>query len=260
MRPPRRTLASLRALVALPLLALLALLGLGCGGPKVQRPGMTQAEWSRARERLAWMRSTESARPYSLLLRVAMREPWTGRAVQSRGALAVHPHQAARLVLLGPGGATALDLWLTRDKWTFNVPAADFKRKGGVAPGAAHGLPIGFFRWWFLEPLEGRLLTASAPAGKGSARTFVLRAGEGTISLEESRDGGHERVIAHRREDGETEGIEWVGRSLTPHAGDRARYVQDATGLEVDVLVESVSPEEPDPAAFLDPDDPGVAL
>lgn len=186
-----------------------------------------------------------------------MREPWTGRAIESRGALAVQPHLAARLVLLGPGGGTALDMWLTRDRWSFNVPAADFKRKGGTDPAAAHGLPIGFFRWWFLQPLEGRLLTASTAGG---GRTFVLRAGEGTITLKESRERGKERVVARRREDGEQEGLEWLGRGLTPHAGDRAKYVQDATGLEVEVLVEAVSPEEPDPAAFLDPDDPGVAL
>jgi len=218
---------------------------------------MSQAEWSRARERLAWLRSTESARPYALQLRVAMREPWTGRAIESRGALAVQPHLAARLVLLGPGGGTALDMWLTREKWSFNVPAADFKRKGGTDPSAAHGLPVGFFRWWFLGPFEGRLLTASTASG---SRTFVLRAGEGTITVKESQERGKERVVARRREEGELEGIEWIGRGLTPHAGDRAKYVQDATGLEVEILVEAVSQDEPDPAAFLDPDDPGVAL
>jgi hypothetical protein len=230
---------------------------IGCAAPRAARPGLSQEEWSRARERLAWIRSTESLRPYAVQLRIAMREPWTGRAIESRGALAVQPHLAARLVLLGPGGGTALDMWLTRDKWTFNVPAADFKRKGGTDPAAAHGLPIGFFRWWFLEPLEGRLLTTSTVGG---SRTFVLRAGEGTITLKESRERGRERVVARRREEGEQEGIEWIGRGLTPHAGDRAKYVQDATGLEVEVLVEAVSTEEPDPAAFLDPDDPGVAL
>jgi len=229
----------------------------GCASPHPAPPGMSQAEWSRARERLAWLRSTESARPYALQLRVAMREPWTGRAIESRGALAVQPHLAARLVLLGPGGGTALDMWLTREKWSFNVPAADFKRKGGTDPSAAHGLPVGFFRWWFLGPFEGRLLTASTASG---SRTFVLRAGEGTITVKESQERGKERVVARRREEGELEGIEWIGRGLTPHAGDRAKYVQDATGLEVEILVEAVSQDEPDPAAFLDPDDPGVAL
>ena len=239
-----------------------AWLACGCASARAERPlapgaGVTQAEWSRARERLAWMRSTESLRPYVLELRVAMREPWTGRAIQSRGALAVLPHQAARLVLLGPGGGTMLDMWLTRDKFSFNVPAADFKRKGGADPASAHGLPVGFFRWWFLAPLEGRLLTASQA---GASRTFVLREGGGTITVAESRAAGRVRFVARRREAAELEGIEWSGRGLTPHAGDRARYVQDATGLEVEVLVEAVSPDEPDAAAFLDPDDPGVAL
>ncbi len=241
----------------LALLLLTALASAGCAAPRAAPPTVSQKDWSSARERLAWMRSTESERPYAVQLRVAMREPWTGRSIESRGALAVQPHQAARLVLLGPAGGTALDMWLTREKWSFNVPAADFKKKGGVDPAAAHGLPIGFFRWWFLDPLEGRLLTASTA---GQSRTFVLRAGDGTITLSESRERGKERVVARRRAADELEAIEWVGRGLSPHAGDRAKYVQDATGLVVEVLVESVSPDEPDPAAFLDPDDPGVAL
>jgi hypothetical protein len=203
------------------------------------------------------MRSTESARPYVVLLRVAMREPWTGRSFAARGVLAVQPHSAARMILVGPGGGTALDMWLTRTKWRFVVPAADFRRVGGVDPAEARGLPVGFFRWWFLSPLEGRLLTVKMNSG---APTFVLRDGEGTITVQASELRGRERFVAVRREGGAIEGLEWIGQGLVPHPGDRARYVQDATGLEVEVTVEQVSPEEPDPAAFLDPEDPGVAL
>ena len=234
-----------------------AALASGCANKARPDGGLTQADWSKARERLAWMRSTEIARPYALELRVYMHEPWTGRSFESRGALAVFPHRAARMVLIGPGGATALDMWLTRERFRFVVPAADFKRAGGVDDPAARGLPVGFFRWWFLAPLEGRLLTARIePQGP----TFVLREGGGTITLRERRVRGREHLLAERREAGALEGLEWIGRSFSPHAGDRAKYVQDTTGLEVEVLVEAVSPEEPDPAAFLDPDDPGVAL
>ena len=243
-----------RALLAF---ALLVLAASGCAPQRSARPSLTQAEWSRARERLAWMRSTEIARPYVLELRVGMREPWTGKSFQARGALAVRPHDAVRMILVGPGGATALDMWITRSKFRFVVPAADFKRTGGADPSEGRGLPVGFFRWWFLSPLEGRLLTATS--GKEGV-TFVLREGGGTVSLHESREKGREHLVALRREGGDIEGLEWIGRTFAPHPGDRARYVQDNTGLEVEVLVEAVSEEEPDPAAFLDPDDPGVPL
>jgi hypothetical protein len=241
----------------LALLCSAALFVVGCAGKARPERGLTQADWSKARERLAWMRSTEIARPYALELRVYMHEPWTGRSFESRGALAVFPHRAARMVLLGPGGATALDMWLTRDRFRFVVPAADFRRAGGVDEPVARGLPVGFFRWWFLSPLEGRLLTARIDA---QGPTFVLRDGGGTVTLRERRERGREHLVAQRREAGALEGLEWIGRSFSPHAGDRAKYVQDTTGLEVEVLVEAVSSEEPDPAAFLDPDDPGVAL
>jgi hypothetical protein len=68
-------------------------------------------------------------------------------------------------------------------------------------------------------------------------------------------------VVALRRDDGAVERLEWLGRTpARPHAGDKARYVDGASGLEVEVLVESISPHEPDPAAFLDPDLEGRAL
>src|SRR5262249_30990114 len=163
------------------------------------------------------------------------------------------PHAAARMVLLGPSGMTALDMWITRDRFRFVVPAADFKRIGGVDERSARGLPVGFFRWWFLAPLEGRLLTARMHS---AAPTLVLRDGGGTITMQETRERGREHLVAQRREAGALEAIEWIGRTFTPHPGDRAKYVQDTTGLQVEILVEAISPEEPDPAAFLDPDDP----
>ena len=67
--------------------------------------------------------------------------------------------------------------------------------------------------------------------------------------------------MAARREDGDVERLDWVGHSPTmPHAGDKARYMDGASGLEVEVLVEGLGEQEPDPAAFLDPDAKGTSL
>jgi hypothetical protein len=169
-----------------------------------------------------------------------------------------------RMILLGPGGKTALDVWVTRERWRFSIPALDTTRRGSMKT-KVDDLPIGFFHWWFLEPLEGRLLTIDDSAG---GRTYVLREDDATVFLRQvaTRPDARNHFVATRRsrqpdrEGTEVDRLEWVARGLRPGPGDRARYKQQVTGLEVDVLVESVSPDPPDAAAFLDPDEPGVAL
>jgi hypothetical protein len=239
---------------------ILALL-LGCRSTPTPNPAAdapSQVVWTTARSRLAALRATESTRPYAVVLRVAFREPGSGKVVEARGALAVRPHDAMRMILVGPGGATALDLWVTREKWRFVVPAADFKRSGGTGSDDARGLPIGFFRWWFLAPLDGRLLSA---AGDERHPTLLLRDAGSTIIVRDLGSPAGAHLIALRREakDGHAlvEALEWMGADLAPRSGDRARYVQSGTwgaGLEVEVLVETVVRGEPDPAAFEDPE------
>jgi hypothetical protein len=220
-------------------------------------PETTQREWTRVRQHLAISRSREPLRPFVEEIAIAMREPRTRKVFEARGALAIDPHHAMRMILVGPGGATALDVWVTDDKWRFVVPALAITRRGGADPASSRGLPIGFFRWWMLHPFDGRLLSAWLKKGDP---IYLLRSGEDTVLLRDhaARDAHH--VLAMRREAGETEQLEWLGRAPTPHAGDRARYVNESTGLEVEVLIESVGEAEPDPAAFFDPDAQGEAL
>ena len=80
---------------------------------------------------------------------------------------------------------------------------------------------------------------------------FVLRDGAATVTIR--TDG--EKFTAIRRERSRLEGLEWVGRGLAPRAGARGRYIDGDWGMRVHVVVEEVLPDEPDPAAFLDPDD-----
>jgi hypothetical protein len=240
---------------------LCAVVGLvsACAPPPRAPDRVTPLDWTNARRRLASIRATESTGPYSVLIRCAMREPLGGHVYEARGALAVLPHTAMRMVLLGPAGATALDLWITRDKWRLVAPTARFERRGTSEAEDTRGLPIGFFRWWFLAPLAGRMLSSAPLAGGAS---FVLRDGGGVVLVrEETPDGTRElHLTALRREAGGLEALEWRGHDLSPRAGDRARYVQDASGLEVEVVVDAVIPDEPDAAVFLDPDLQGVSL
>ena len=230
---------------------------LGAPPVRVRAPAISPIrarEWTRLREILAIARDGAPERPYVEQIVVAMREPRTGKVFQARGAVAVDPRHALRMILIGPGGVTALDAWITDEHFRFVVPPISLERRGGGDADSARGLPIGFFRWWLLHPLDGRLLAAW---NRSEGPLYLLRQGDETVLLREARvpRSGRERVMAARREDGEVERLDWVGRSpATPHAGDKARYVDGVSGLEVEVLVEGLGDQEPDPAAFLDPD------
>jgi hypothetical protein len=102
-------------------------------------------------------------------------------------------------------------------------------------------MPVGFFRWWFLAPLEGTLLDAT------SDRWFLLRSGAAIVEIDRAGV-----VRASRFEHGRTERIE--ATALAPHEGDRARYLEESTGLEVKVTIEGVRTEGIDAEAFADPE------
>jgi hypothetical protein len=216
-------------------------------------PAVTQAEWTLSRERLTRMRGELPRRPYVQRVRLGLVEPRTGRLYQARGAVAVSPERAARLVLLGPGGTTAMDLWVTRERYRFVVPAIKLEKRGGRDLSGTSGLPVGFFRWWFLAPLGGELvLGRSSP----SEAAFLLRDGPATVTMR--TDG--ERFVAIRREGNRVEGLEWSSHGLSPSAGARGRYIDGEWGMRVHVFVEEVLTDEPDPAAFVDPDEKGTTL
>ena len=95
-------------------LALTAALGCTQGAPP--KPPPTQAQWTVARDRLAALRQTVPHTPYVQEVSISFREPGTGKVFDGRGAIAVDPAHAMRMILVGPGGATALDAWVTNDQ------------------------------------------------------------------------------------------------------------------------------------------------
>jgi hypothetical protein len=220
-----------------------------CARPlPVSAPDVSQLEWSVSRERLAEVRAEQPARPYTERIRMSIHDPRTGMRYEARGAVAVSPSRAARMMLVGPAGTTALDVWVTRDRFRFSVPAMHIEKRGGKNPEDARGLPVGMLRWWFLSPLDGRLLLARSTEAESS---WLLKDGDATIAI---RTDGR-RFVAVRRDHEHLEAIEWLGRGLVPRAGTRGRYIEGKYGLRVDVIVEDVSQTEPDPAAFADPDE-----
>ncbi|WP_438014722.1 hypothetical protein WMF18_28000 [Sorangium sp. So ce315] len=232
--------------------------------------------WRDGRRRLADLRrEVEGAGPRTLRVRLALREPRTGQVLEARGAIAiappavaadgrargagsaaVEPGGALRMILLGPGGTTALDLWTRGDRFRFAVPALDLLKRGDASTPRAslRGLPVDFLRWWMLHPAEGKLLWYERAA---SADSFVLRDGDAVIELRVDDRGaiGARRTTwsassgARRRQlDEEVVIAERMGCG-------NVRYAQASTGLLVTVICEAEERDRaPDPRAFVDPD------
>jgi hypothetical protein len=169
-----------------------------------------------------------------------------------------------RMILLGPGGTTALDAWVTHEAYRFEVPPIGLLDRGGERPDPT--LPVEFFRWWFLAPVEGRLLASySGPSlslphvAECQGRWFVLRRGASTVTLcDEPRAGQGLEWLAVERTDDHDDKLSFHGLGLVPHAGDTARYEDARSGVRAHVEVESCDLEAPDPLAFLDPDHGGA--
>jgi hypothetical protein len=154
------------------------------------------------------------------------------------------------MILLGPGGTTALDLWLAGDRYRFAVPAIDLDRRGELdaPPATRRGLPVDFLAWWLLAPARGELLFHD---GGEDRDRFVLRDGHAVVDLTAHRDG---RLEARRST--------WArGRRLEEETvvADRigcasVRYHQGSTGLDVTVHCEREVPGEPPARALEEPE------
>ena len=219
------------------------------------RVAQSREAWRAARDRLAELQR-EASTPRTLRISLVLREPMTGRTLEARGAVAIAPPSALRMILLGPGGTTALDLWLDRDRFRFAVPAIDLLRRGDASTPRAslRGLPIDFLRWWLLRPATGALLWAAEEDGASRLR---LRDGAAIIDLRAAFGG---RIEARRTTwakalpeaplrliDEETVASDRIGCA-------EVRYQQASTGLEVTVRCEGEDLSPPNPRAFSDPD------
>ncbi len=229
-------------------------LALSACAPSITRAPLAPpslAQWRAARARLASLRA--QVVPRTLRVALALREPITGRVLEARGALAIAPPASLRMILLGPGGTTALDLWIDGDRYRFAVPAIDLLKRGDASSPreARRGLPVDFLRWWLLHPADGSLLWASREA---SADRLVLRDGAAIVDLHAADGGGvtarrttWTMLPTRRQLDDETVDAERIGCG-------KVRYHQASTGLEVTVRCEGEEASPPSPRAFVDPD------
>jgi hypothetical protein len=208
--------------------------------------------WSGVQAALEAERADRPLRPWAAGVRVSMFEPRTARDMGGRGAIAVAPGRALRMILVGAAGATMLDAWVAVERWRFSLPPAGIVRRGG--PEDPADLPVGFLRWSLFRPLSGTLVAGSlAPQ-----RVFLLREGGIAIEVRFGRCDRGKLVTTTRRGSGRAERIDECRAPAPPHTGDWVRYRDEISGLRVELWVESLS-GEPEEQAFRDPDAAEVA-
>ena len=74
----------------------------GCAAQAVSPPLPTQREWDAARAWLAELRETEPQKPFSAVVQVSLRDPHSLHVWGARGAVAVDPHRALRMISWAP--------------------------------------------------------------------------------------------------------------------------------------------------------------
>lgn len=225
------------------------LLLLGCAPAPRPWPSPDAATYERLAAQLAERRAARPSRPWSVGVHVLLHEPRSGRTLEGRGAIAVAPGQAVRMILVGGAGSTMLDAWVSPARHRVAIPALDLVRRGGEAEVA--DLPVAFLRWWFLEPLSGQLIAAA----DDSDPVWLLRTPGAVVELRSTACGEREGLLAIRHAGAHAERVlECRAHDEEASVGDSADYDDLASGLHVRVDVESVSAGPPDAQAFLDPD------
>ena len=212
--------------------------------------------WQSLQERLEAERAARPRQPWTADVRISLREPRSGRVVDGRGAIAVAPGRALRMILVGAAGETILDAWVTTDRWRIAVPPAGRVRRGGAdrdpqGDDDARDLPVGFLRWLFFTPLEGRVFAAQQEQG---SMLYVLREGEAVLEVRLGTCDRGQLATTTRRLGGRTERLDECRASRVPQPGDWVRYRDDGSGLGVELAIESVARLPPNDLAFRDPD------
>jgi hypothetical protein len=217
----------LRAVVSLALV--------GCAAEAPRGPVLDPTAFVEAKKKIAAIQKDATGdRTEKIALRIEA--PYMPAAMTARGAVAIRPPEALRLIMLGPGGTTAMDLWSSGERYRFSIPALDRTLEGDAKTPAAErrGLPVDFLRWWMLRPFAGRLLAARRD---GTALEVLIEDGDRVTDARFEASG---RVTAHRRWWTAADGVideEWLEATGTGCA--KVSYRQKSTQLSVEATCES---------------------
>jgi hypothetical protein len=229
------------AIAVVPLLGLLA--GLVACGARAGSSPPEQILWTAGRMKLRALRADLAPnKPYKMALSFDMHEPV---AMSARGAVAVRPSQALRMILLGPGGTTAFDLWMCGDAFKISIPAIGLEQRGDVSTSVEdkRGLPVGFLRWWLLQPLSGRLINYERQQRGGDYRFDLMN--DGVMTKVIAPYGGGWPMLLERSH--ETMSVMGPGCAEASYTGDGV--------ITLNVSCESLEEGPPPAKAFNDPDD-----
>lgn len=222
----------------------LLLLLVGCAQALPQAlPEPSSLEWTFRRGAFAELSRRVRGEARSGTAHVVIVSPWG--AFEGRGAYALDPNRGLRTIVLGPAGATVLDVWVTPEAWRLALGLGGEIRRGG----AADPVPmVSFFRAWLLL---GRGQVLSARTRIDGARVYVAKTENVVTEWWQPAslfcEGFHEDAVAVRffgtRAESMCVSLSERGRRITYQAGS----------TQVSLSVLSEEPGCP-PEALQDPD------
>lgn len=240
----------------------------GCAAPVAPRSADAAADaraFVAARDRLAALRAAVAGER-TQKVRLELSAPYLPSKIAARGAIALAPPDRLRMIMIGPGGTTAMDLWQEGPRFRFAIPALSRVVRGDASTPARErrGLPVDFLRWWMLDALSGELVAARA---QGDDLEILLREPARVTEAVLRKDGS---VTAHRtwlgvRPDGTLDRFEeeWVTATPAKARGEHGEVppagCMDATYRQRTIELEVVATCESErtgisAAALADPD------
>jgi hypothetical protein len=189
---------------------------------------------------------------------IGIREPISGRGFSGRGVVIVQPRHALRMILLGPGGTTAMDVWMRDGRFRVSIPALSRVVRGDASTSRAtmRGMPVDLLWRLLVDPFGGLAYARAGHPGDfaGDGFTAWMRRGPGASEIR-ARYGS--RLEAWFFDGGRLSGIARgtevaLGDAMVPSTVD---YVGSDPALEVHVASAGAAPvESVPPAVFADPD------
>ncbi|MGZ3448104.1 MAG: hypothetical protein ACXWUG_22850 [Polyangiales bacterium] len=209
-----------------------------CAAPQKANPWMSPAQIAEGMSPGEVRNGGRAPREtYRQTIVISIREEVSGRGFEGRGVVAVMPGHALRMVLLGPGGTTAMDCWIRDGRWRVAIPGLDRIVRGdrSTPRSTMRGLPIDLLERWLIAPWGGTIVAAHP----GHVRADGSIAGEDGIVAWMLRNAGSEV-----REEAATSARAWFF--------DHGKLVGRVTGTQRETpqgrFVEKVQYEGLDPA------------
>lgn len=181
-------------------------------------------------------------------LTIGIRDLVSGRGFEGRGVVVIQPKHALRMILLGPGGTTAMDVWIVDGRFRVAIPAISRVVRGDASTprSTMRGMPIDLL-WRLLVDPFGDVAFARK---SGDTLTAWMRRGE-------IRERSPRGMRAWFFDKGVLTGFASGDESVLDGAivPTRVEYVGRDPAMEVRVLSTSaVTMTEVSPAVFADPD------